>query len=112
MKPTEQIAEELWDKYSEYIDDNSSSFERVAGTSVIATRSEFKKAVAEAISQMQPELVTLKRHDQQLRSWIDSMTAELKVLRTALKDVKEFSNDDELSEWLTEQDYLPQPPTK
>ena len=66
-----------------------------------------------AISQMQPELATLNRHDKGLRSLITTMTAELKVLRYALKDVNGFSNDDELSEWMLDHDYvLPQPPTK
>jgi len=63
----------------------------------------------DAISQMQPELITLKRHDEQLRTWINSMTAELKVLRTALKDVNELSNDEQLSEWLFDQDYVVEP---
>lgn len=71
MKPTEQLAEELWDKYSEYIDDNSSSFERVAGTSVIATQTEFKKAINEAISQMQPEWVAVDYDDDELELPLD-----------------------------------------
>lgn len=76
------------------------------------------------ISQMQPELTTLKRHDEQLRIWINTMTYEIKVLKTALKDTLEFSRDEQLSEWLFDQDYhtqviieektgcdsLPQPP--
>jgi len=36
-------AEEMWDEYSQYIDDDSDSFQRVAGTSVI-TKKDFEKA--------------------------------------------------------------------
>jgi len=45
----EEIAEQLWDKYSEHIDDNLFSLDSVAGTSVITSRRLFLKAVNEAV---------------------------------------------------------------
>lgn len=46
-KQTIELAEELFDKYSEHIDDNMFSLEAVAGTSVVK-QSDFNKAVFEA----------------------------------------------------------------
>lgn len=43
--PEVQDSQELWDKHSEYIDDNISSLERFAGTTVI-TKHEFDKMMA------------------------------------------------------------------
>lgn len=64
------------------------------------------------ISQMQPELTTLKQHDKQLRDWINSMTAELKILRDALTDVNELPNLESLQEWLFDNDYTTVPMVK
>ncbi|KIO75589.1 hypothetical protein TH53_19825 [Pedobacter lusitanus] len=65
-----------------------------------------------AFNGVSDEVTTLKRHDEQLRSWINSMTGELKVLRDALKDVKELSSDEDLSEWLFDNDYAAPEPHK
>jgi len=48
-KSPEERAEELFDKYSEHIEDNIDSFSMVAGSSVV-TREQFKKCVIEILS--------------------------------------------------------------
>lgn len=45
-----EISEELWDKHSEHIDDNVSSLERVAGTSVL-NKWDYNKLIQELKSQ-------------------------------------------------------------
>lgn len=114
MKPTES---EIKDASTLWADDYHHLDQKVAKES-------HYEGAQWAISQMQPELTTLKRHDEQLRIWINTMTYEIKVLKTALKDTLEFSRDEQLSEWLFDQDYhtqviieektgcdsLPQPP--
>lgn len=60
FKIKKMSAEEIWDEYSQYIDDNSDSFQNVAGTSVI-TRNDFLKAM-EAYRN-QDELPKLYQHE-------------------------------------------------
>lgn len=49
MNNPQEIAEELWDKYSEHIDDDISSLETVAGSSVIK-RQQFIDSINDVIS--------------------------------------------------------------
>jgi len=86
-KKTTELAEELWDSFSEYINDDLDSLQYVAGKNVI-----FRAQFLKALVQKDAELKEAEKAIEQNESAIRMLAKQRDEMDAKLKEAREFIN--------------------
>lgn len=86
VKSVDEHAEEVWDKHSEYIDDDIHSLDSVAGSSVIPSRYKFLKAAQDIAKPLVDRIAELESELKSVQPFVESL--EMKVIRLEAENAK------------------------
>lgn len=100
VKSAESHAEEIWDKYSEYIDDSLFAMDSVVGTSVIKGRYDFLRAAKDISEPLQQQIESMQETIEDQNKLIELMVQQgvkdqktIDRQREALEDILKYHSD-------------------